>query len=50
VPTCRCCGGRAPGTASTAVTAADEPGLRDDMAQAITGLFADWVLVDLRLD
>lgn len=33
---------------SVAVTAADEPGLQDDMAHAITGLFADWVLVDLR--
>jgi GAF domain-containing protein len=33
---------------SVAVTAADEPGLRGDMAHAITGLFADWVLVDLR--
>jgi GAF domain-containing protein len=32
---------------SVAVTAADEPGLQADMAQAITGLFADWVLVDL---
>jgi GAF domain-containing protein len=32
---------------SVAVTAADESGLQADLAQAITGLFADWVVVDL---
>jgi hypothetical protein len=29
------------------VTATDEPGLRVDTAHAITGLFADWVFVDV---
>lgn len=32
---------------AVAVTADDETGLRADMAHAITGMFADWVIVDM---